>query len=348
MPTTTVPPGNDKPMFFLTFPTTGDFVPEKAYLSFSLPAGKAFPSDLSGLMEKTERFLSYEDSAIEGVEFQKCEGTNCACANCRQQLIVCEGRTCAGFVSSTDGIECNNTNCVPTNNTEYSMYPLYPDFMLAYSPKFKFIRYVRGGGTTTPSTIRPTGDHVFFRVSFPSSDVFDTTEKFRELQAAVEAFAPTFKQYEAHNTATLQRIIKKNKLNMDTMTRGGQKTKPPSSLQPTTVSKVSTTRTPGTIKPRAPATKRPTIVERYEDDLVLADLVVPDTENTDTDNTPVELLTPEPGFATTAPPTHKELPLTQILMIVGGSLAAFVILATIATILFARRSVAPTKSKVKK
>lgn len=335
--TTTMPPGGDKPRFFLMFPTDAAFVPESAYLSFSLPAGKAFPDDLTGLMEKTERFLSYDDSGIEGVEFQKCEGTNCACSNCRQQLIVCEGRACGGFVSSTDGIQCSDANCVPTNNAEYSMYPLYPDFMLAYSPKFRFMRYMRGGTTPMPSA--NGGDHVLFRVVFPSMGDFDTNEKFKELQAAVAAFAPTLREYEAHNTATLQRIIKKNNLSRDTMTQGK---KAPASLRPA-IKKAATTRPPGTTKPRAPATKRPTIVERFEDDdLVLVDLVVPETENTDTDDTPVELLTPDSGFHTTSPP-EKMLSLTQILMIVAGSIVGLMILGFILAVVLARRKVATGK-----
>lgn len=354
MMTTTLPPGGEKPRFFLMFPTTWDFLPEKAYLSFSLPAGKSFPSDLTKLMEKVERYISFEDSGIEGVEFQKCEGTNCACANCRQQLIVCEGRACSGFVSSTDGIQCSSTNCIPTNNAEYSMYPLYPDFMLAYSPKFRFMHYVRGGTTTPmPSAGTAGGDHVLFSVVFPSSDVFDTNEKFRELKVAVDALAPTSNQYEMHNTATLQRVIKKNKLSRDLMS--GQKTKPQSSIKPI----IKTTKPPGTIRTRAPATRmigsniltpsmRPIIMERYEDELVLADLVVPETENTDTDNTPVELLTPEQNFTTTAPPSDNGLTMTQIWMIVGGCVVALFVLGFVIMMLSARRNVSASQTTTSK
>lgn len=97
MVSTTFPPGGDKPRFFLMLPTTASFVPERAYLSFSLPAGTAFPAGLTRLMEKTERFLTFEDSAIEGVEFQKCEGANCACEGCREQADRVRGARVPGL-----------------------------------------------------------------------------------------------------------------------------------------------------------------------------------------------------------------------------------------------------------
>ena len=110
-------PAGMKPRFFVLFPTTAAFVPEEnGYIYFFLPAGKSFPSDLTKVMNKAERYINFEDSEIEGVETQTCEGTNCVCSTCRSKSIVCRNESCAGFVASTNGIECSDTTCVPTNS----------------------------------------------------------------------------------------------------------------------------------------------------------------------------------------------------------------------------------------
>ena len=229
--------------------------------------------------------------------------------------------------------------------------------MSAYSPKFKFMRYIRGGSSaTTPMPSGGSGgDHVLFSVSFPSMEVFATSDKFKELQASITAFAPTLKgldMYEKHNTAMLQRIIKNNnKLSRDMLDvatkkpSAGSATQRPKPLKGTMSPADAGTKSPRT---RPPArTQRPTIVERYEDEdgFVPNELTVPKSDMEDTDNTPVELLTPEPDFLTASEPSDKKLTITQILMIVAACIVGIVLLMSLATVFFARRKVARSNKK---
>jgi hypothetical protein len=326
---TTKPPA-DKLKFFLFFPTTSNFtMDETAYLSFTMPAGQSFPQDLSKIMNKTERFLSFEESDIRGVETQSCEGANCVCTGCRENNVVCVGEDCKGVKATTDGMSCSESTCTLTSNMYYTMFPMYPDILSIYKPTFKFIRYISASsGGTTPPPLMTEG--VIFSVSLPS-DAFKTSDAFKMLQDVVLAYAPPNQGYVKHNTAVLQKLLKsESKMDRKMLKTASAETTTKGKTFPPQVSRPKTTMPPGTTKSaRPPQTPKPkkSIIERYEEeDVVMNDVVVPETEQDDPDPIPA-LLEPEPDstFLKTEAPYPMDLVFKFLIIPFSILLAIFII-----------------------
>lgn len=115
-------------------------------VTFTLPAGTKFPSDLADIMKKTGRFFPIGATNIEGVSKPLCEGEGCECSNLScTSPIGCKNTNCAGFSSSIDTITCNKNTCTRSNDMTYYMTPFYPSeetYLSQYNPKFKFIKFI--------------------------------------------------------------------------------------------------------------------------------------------------------------------------------------------------------------
>lgn len=226
METTTTFFPDDKTRFYLCLPCSILEQRSDSKITFSLPAGKAFPTDLRPLMMKTKRVLTFEDSSIVGVDNPACSGTDCYCQNCAEPTTVCEGIGCKGYTSSTDSITCTGTSCTPTNNVSYTMWPLYPpstSFVSEQKPKIGFIRYEssRPSSSTPPppiSSMPPMGDYAIFSITYPDPNAFSTTETFSTLFDVVMANIGNFQrvkngqQFVQHNMGILQRLQRRFKL----------------------------------------------------------------------------------------------------------------------------------------
>lgn len=240
---TTTPSPEDYARFYMMFPDNAPMNRENQLISFTLPTGKTFPHDLIGIMNKTKRFLSFDQSEVKGMTTPQCNGKNCVCKNCPQPELICNGVDCKakGSSYSTYGITCNNSLCIISNHITYSMYPLYPvDMCLPqYKPKFKFIDYISSKQITTKDlqenysivqtlfkdgeTIPPLDtlvlpNLVLFSITYPIHS-FNTQDKFAELYEIItytNNFITLLKKEKLvqHNIATLQKVIKKNKLQM--------------------------------------------------------------------------------------------------------------------------------------
>lgn len=233
---TTTPSPGQKAQFYLLFPQDKtEFNPELTPITFSLPAGTKFPSDLTQIMKKAQRYFTSE-SIVLGETLPTCEG--CVCSNCPDLVSYCEGKNCIGFTSSVDGIVCDNVSCTKTNDTKYYLLPLYPtDSSLPhYNPKFKFIKVI------PPTKIESNAQNleivkkldpkintfpaeftnmpfslVLFSVSYPSLDIFNTEEKYNEIYELCKLSSVLLdllkeENYAKHNNLLLQQIIKNNKL----------------------------------------------------------------------------------------------------------------------------------------
>jgi hypothetical protein len=122
--------------------TTQQFQKGSEPVTFTLPAGTKFPTDLSIIMKKTGRFFSLE-YGIEAVSLPTCEGDGCECVSC--QTSGCMNANCINFTTSIDNIQCNNSSCARSNDVKYYMTPLYPDtstYLSEYNPKFRFIKFI--------------------------------------------------------------------------------------------------------------------------------------------------------------------------------------------------------------
>lgn len=234
----TTPSPKEYASFFMMFPENAPMNRETEPLSFTLPEGKTFPTDLVGIINKTKRFLTFDQSEVKGSTTPQCDGTNCQCQDCPSSELVCVGIECVGQRASdpTTNITCNGSGCTASNDITYSMYPLYPvDMCLSqYNPKFKFMRYIssekvdtknkestikklfKEGETIPPLDLLQLPNLVLFRVSYPIS-VFTTQDKFAELYEIItytNNFIILFNEEKLiqHNIATLQKVIKKNQL----------------------------------------------------------------------------------------------------------------------------------------
>lgn len=232
------PSPNDYARFFMMFPDNAPMNRESEPILFTLPSDKTFPTDLVGIMNKTKRFLSFEQSEVKGSTTPQCDGTNCQCQNCPVSELVCVGKECIGqrATDPTTNITCNQTGCLASNDITYSMFPLYPvDMCLSqYNPKFKFMKYMssekidgkahestiqklfKEGETIPPMDILQLPNLVLFQVTYPIS-VFSTQDKFSELYEIItytNNFITLFNEEKLiqHNIAMLQKVIAKNKL----------------------------------------------------------------------------------------------------------------------------------------
>lgn len=234
----TTPDTTTNATFYFVYPEgmIEDLPPESSPVTFSLPAGTKFPDDLTPIMNKTNRFFSFQNSFVYGKTSPSC-GDNCDCSNCSSLVEECEGKRCKGFVSSVEKIQCQRDGCVKSNETTFYMMPLYPvTFSLPfYDPKFKFIKLfppqtientpenisfykqIEPEASTLPSEFQNLEPMALFGVSYPSLDLFDTEDKFYELFELCKfssVFFSLLKQdkYIKHNNNVLQEVLKINKL----------------------------------------------------------------------------------------------------------------------------------------
>lgn len=373
--TTTLSP-NDIVQFYMIFPENSPFNREELPITFTLPSGKAFPSDLSGIMNKTKRFFSFDQSEVKGVSNPECQGTDCICQNCPSSTVLCTGIECKDYSNtlSTTGITCNKSTCTTVNEIKYSMYPLYPvDMTLSqYSPKFKFIKSISSSllslselqknvdlvkklfvdeTTIPPLENLQLPNFVMFSVVYPI-DVFNTQAKYTELFDIISytnIFTTLLKEerFFQHNIASLQKVVKKNNLQRDTLSNmkqgkqefkkedkkeGGvvstDKPKPIQKVIPLKKPEISTPKPlflqqnipsirplSQQIFPSNPPTSTKPIMEKYEGEIALNNLVVPITKRDDTSLSADTLLTPEPDEIFIERPTPK-INLLRIFLII--------------------------------
>ena len=200
--TTEIP--DQKARFYMAFnvgPDTQKF--KDGHISFRVPAGEKFPTDIIGLMKKTSRLLSFEESDILGIANPKCEGSDCSCNNCASSelldcetfacpvgenlKIVCRNKDCINYVASTEGIECNNPSCSVRNDVTYYMSPIYPPqytFLPEFNPQFKFIDYIES-------------------VSVTKQMILDNKSSFEEMLPPGETLPPLDENFEPFNLSGL-------------------------------------------------------------------------------------------------------------------------------------------------
>lgn len=353
----TTPSPDNYSRFYMIFPENSPMNRENYPITLTLPADKKFPLDLIGIMNKTKRFLSFEQSEVKGTTTPQCSGTSCVCQNCPEPEVICSGIGCKEKDASysTYGITCNNSLCVVSNDITYSMYPLYPvDMCLPqYDPKFKFMKYIssekittkdlqennsiiqelfKEGETIPPLDLLKLPNLVLFSVTFPIRD-FNTQDKFAELYDIITYTNNfiTLLKYDGlvqHNIASLQRVIKKNnlqKLELKTIQKGKQlSTKKPISRE--IMNDVMEGKIP---------TRRPNILmERYTEgeEIMVKTINVPITSRDDTLMISDILLVPEPDKQTT-PTKKQQLSGFQIFLII--LVIIIVVIAIVA--LFSRR-----------
>lgn len=326
-------PPPDRIKFYVCLPTAFLETRENSYISFDLPAGTPFPSNLLPLMRKTNRALAWEGSFITGVAKPACEGADCACTNCPTPTMICQGEGCKGYQSSTDNLTCNQSTCNLTNNVTYSMKPLYPPGSLLlseYDPKIRFIKYIpsmdSGSTTMPPSTLPPSVDFAIFSITYPSFRIFNTPERIAKLYETVMQTQIMFQavremEYANHNLGVLQKIAKRNNVSTTkvataikseraTMEKSANKEKsgdikkgsmPPSATKVNfnQLGKEMMTMKPGQDVKKMAMTMKPTASkkgskERYEDDVATNNLVVSTTSEDNPDAEVKDLEVPGP------------------------------------------------------